>query len=69
MILVSQPSDAAVASCQVCVRLCLVSGLVLGLQTQGIEELGLSLISSLREFAISSKVGNVKVGYETHTYR
>lgn len=68
MILVSQPSDAAVASCQVCVRLCLVSGLVLGLQTQGIEELGLSLISSLREFAIS-KVGNVKVGYETHTYR
>ena len=69
MILVSQPSDAAVASCQVSVRLCLVSGLVFGLETQGIQELGLFLVSSLREFVISSKVGNVNISYETLTGR
>lgn len=59
MILARQPSDAAVVSCQVCVRLCLVSGFVLGLETQGVEELGLVLISNLREFMISSKIGTL----------
>ena len=43
-----------------------MSGSVLGLETQGIEEVGLCLISSLREFVISTKVGNINISYERH---